>query len=239
MLAIIRETTSGSCLAPTYSWGSLRCRTRSMSPYTCGGAPLVARAQRLDDAPGRDVLGTTIDDVELLAALIVAGLGVRVAVDDLDRPLGVLELHLLLVVALMGNMLLAFPLVGRRAVVVLLLLLLMELLYKLLDLSALLGAVAPEVVHRALRSALIAAGGLARSLVAVWVVAPTSHCCDSDDSGSTCQRLVVVGLLLLPVLVLATALSSGICFGLAGLPCPWSGLGVPCTPFCHPGAFVR
>jgi hypothetical protein len=40
-----------------------------------------------------------------------------VAVDDLDRPLDVLELHLLLIVALMGNVLLAFPLAGRRAVV--------------------------------------------------------------------------------------------------------------------------
>jgi hypothetical protein len=66
----------------------------------------------------------------------------------LDRPLGVLELHPLLVVALMGNVLLAFPLVRRHAVVVgLLLLLLIELLHKLLDLPTLLSTVAPGVVH--------------------------------------------------------------------------------------------
>jgi hypothetical protein len=39
-----------------------------------------------------------------------------VSVDDLDHHLDVLELHLL-IVALMGNVLLAFPLAGRRAVV--------------------------------------------------------------------------------------------------------------------------
>jgi hypothetical protein len=48
--------------------------------------------------------------VELLAALVVTGFGVVVPVDDLDHPLGVLELHLLLIVALTGNVLLAFPL---------------------------------------------------------------------------------------------------------------------------------
>jgi hypothetical protein len=51
--------------------------------------------------------------------------------------------------------------------------------------------------------------------------------------------LVVVGLLLLPILVLVTALSSSICFGLAGLPYHRSRLGVPRMPFCSPGAFVR
>jgi hypothetical protein len=81
---------------------------------------------------------------------------------------------------------------------------------------------------------------LARSLVAVWAVAPTSRCCDNSNSWSTCQWLVVVGLLLLlPILVLATALSSGICYKLAGLPCHRSRLGVPCTPFCRPSAFIH
>jgi hypothetical protein len=85
--------------------------------------------------------------VELLAMLVVTGLRVRVVVDDLDCPLGVLELHLLLVVALVGNMPLAFPLAERRAVMVgLLLILLVELFHKLLDLPALLSAVAPGVV---------------------------------------------------------------------------------------------
>jgi hypothetical protein len=140
-------------------------------------------------------------------ALVVTRLGVGVAIDDLDRPLGVLELYLL-IIALVGNLLLVFPLAGRHAVTTrLLLLLLMELCHELLDLPALLGAVVPRVVHRAPRPALIAVGGLA--------------------------------LLLLPIHVLATALSSGIYFRLTGLPYLRSRLGVPCTPFCSPDALVR
>jgi hypothetical protein len=94
--------------------------------------------------------------VQLLVALIIAGfeVGVRAAVDDLDHPLGVLELHLLLIVALMDNLLLACPLVRRHAVAArLLLLLLMEVLCELLDLLTLLGVVALGVVHRAPQTA--------------------------------------------------------------------------------------
>jgi hypothetical protein len=161
----------------------------------------------------------------LLAALIVTGLGVGVPVDILDRPLGVLELHLLLIIALLGNVLLAFPLVRRYAVTAgLLLLLLTELLHKLLDLPALLRAVT--------------ARGLARALVTMWAMTPTSHYCDSGGSRSTCQRLVVVELLL-PILVLVTALSNDMCLGLVGLPYLWSRLGMPYMPFCSPSAFVR
>jgi hypothetical protein len=147
-----------------------------------------------------------------------------VAIDDHDRPLGVLELHLLHLVALVGNMMLAFLLVGRCAVVArLLLLLLAELLYELLDLLALLEAVAPGVVHRAPGTALVATGGLLRPLVAAWAMTPTNHCSNSG-SGSTCQWLViVVGLLLLPIPILATALSR---------------LGMPCTPLCSPSTLV-
>jgi hypothetical protein len=133
---------------------------------------------------------------------------------------------------------LAFPLAWRRAVMAgLLLLLLMKLLCKLLDLPALLDVVTPVVVHRVPCPTLIAAGELAQSLVASWASTPTSRCCDSGSSGSASQQLVVVGLLL-PILVLATALSSGICFRLVSLPCHWSRLGVPCMPFCSPGTFI-
>jgi hypothetical protein len=157
--------------------------------------------------------------MELLVVLVVVGLGVGVTVDDLDHPLSILELHLLLIGALTGNVLLAFLLAGRRAVVAgLLLLLLVELLYRLLDLSALPSVVVPGVVHWAPQPTLIAARGLAQLLVTTWITTPTSHCCDNVGSGSACQRLVV-GLPFLPILVLATALSSGICFGLAVLPC--------------------
>jgi hypothetical protein len=67
--------------------------------------------------------------------------------------------------------LLAFPLARRCAIVVrLLLLLLTELLRELLNLPALLGVVAPRVVHRAPRTALITTKALQRSIVG----APTS-----------------------------------------------------------------
>jgi hypothetical protein len=86
------------------------------------------------------------------------------------------------------------------------------------------------------RPTLIAAGGLAQSLIAAWATSPTNCCGDSGDSGSACQRLVVIRLLLL--LFLATALSNVICLRLVSLPYPQSGLGVPYTPFCRLGAFV-
>jgi hypothetical protein len=66
-----------------------------------------------------DVPRATVHDMQLLVVLLVAGLGV--AVDDLDRPLGIPELHLLLIY-LVGNLLLAFPLAGRHATMVRLLL---------------------------------------------------------------------------------------------------------------------
>jgi hypothetical protein len=124
--------------------------------------------------------------MEQLAALVVTRLRVGVTVDHLDHPLGILELHLLLV-ALVGNLLLAFPLAGRRAITArLLLLLLVELFHELLDLSALLGVVAPGVVHRAPQPTLIDILGLARSVVTTWAAAPTGRCCNIGGSGSTC-----------------------------------------------------
>jgi hypothetical protein len=149
--------------------------------------------------------------VELLVVFVGAGVKVRVAVDNLERPLGVLELQLLLLVAVGGNLLLAFPLLGRRAIASwLLLLLLAELLRKLLDILALLCTVAPGVVYRAPWTALIAAE-------ATWATTPTYRSSNNSSSGSSGQRLVVAAGLLLPP-VFATALSSGLCIGLAGLP---------------------
>jgi hypothetical protein len=134
--------------------------------------------------------------MDLLGALVVTGFrgGVRVAVDDLDCSLGNLELHLLLV-ALMGNLLLAFPLAGSHAIMEqLLFLLLIELLHELLDLPALLGALVTGVVHRALRTTLIAARGLARPLVTSWATTPTSCCRVAVTVGALASGL----LLLLP-----------------------------------------
>jgi hypothetical protein len=161
--------------------------------------------------------------VELLATLVVAGFGVGVAVDDVDRPLGVLQLHLLLLIAFTGNLLLVFPLAGRHVVTAwLLLLLLTKLFRELLDVRTLLGAVVSVVVHLAPRPALIAAGGLARPLVTAWVVAPTGQCSNNNGGGSNCHRLiVVVGLLL--VVVLAAALRAVSALGLPAFPA--SGVG--------------
>jgi hypothetical protein len=195
--------------------------------------------QRLDDVPGRDVVGAAVHDLELLVALVVSRFRVIVAVDDLDRPLGILELHFFLRVALVGNGLLAFPLAGRHAIMAqLLLLLLMELFCKLLDLLALLSVMVPGVVHRALLPALIAIGGLVQSLVTMWAMAPNSRCSDSSNNESSCQQLVVIGFLVV-VVVLAAALSSGIYLRLVGLPCLRSRLEVPCMPLCSPGALVH
>jgi hypothetical protein len=102
-----------------------------------------------------------VHDVELLVVLVGAGVIIRVVVDNLERPLGVLEFHLLLLVAFGGNLLLTFPLLGRRAIMArLLLLLLTELLRQLLDLSALLHVVPPGVVYWAPWTTLIVAEGL-------------------------------------------------------------------------------
>jgi hypothetical protein len=140
--------------------------------------------QCLDDAPGCDIPGVTVHDVQLLVALVVAGFRVRVVVDYLDRPLGVMELHLLLIVTLVSHLLLAFPLTGRHAVTMWLhLLLLAELLHELLNLSALLGIMALGLVHRAPRPTLVAAGELARSLVTAWAAAATAAAVGAPANG--------------------------------------------------------
>jgi hypothetical protein len=104
--------------------------------------------------------------VELFAVLVGVAVAVRVAIDSLERPLDILELHLLLLVILGGNLLLAFLLPGRRVVTTRLpLLLLMKLLHEILDLPALIHAVVPGVVYRAPRTTLIIVKGLPRPLV--------------------------------------------------------------------------
>jgi hypothetical protein len=136
-------------------------------------------------------------------------------------------------------LLLAFLLSGRCAIMVwLLLLLLLELLCELLDLPALLHAVALGVVYRARWTALIAAGGLPRSCVTTWATTPTSCCSSSSHHGSSGQRLVFV-IDLLVVVVFAAALNSDICIRLVDLPYLRGMLRMPCMPFCSPGAPVR
>jgi hypothetical protein len=63
------------------------CRLR----HRCGRRHRMT--QGLDDASGRDVLGAPIYHVECLVTLVGAGVGVRVVVDRLCRPLGVIEVR--------------------------------------------------------------------------------------------------------------------------------------------------
>jgi hypothetical protein len=75
--------------------------------------------------------------VECLAALIVAGLRVGVAIDGLQCPLGIIKLHLYVFLLLWVHLLLALPLAGRRAILALLLHIFVELFHELLDLPTL------------------------------------------------------------------------------------------------------
>jgi hypothetical protein len=114
-------------------WG--RCGLRHLS------------TQNLDDATRGDVSRTSEHDVERLAALIVAGLRVRMVIYGLEVPFGLLEPQSILLVLLGVFLLFALLMVGRRAVVVLLLQLLTVLCHVFLDFTALLYAVARRVVH--------------------------------------------------------------------------------------------
>jgi hypothetical protein len=89
-----------------------------------------------------------------------------VAIDGLQCPPGILELHLYVFLLLRDDFLFALPLAGRRAILARLLHLLAELFCELLDLPALRRAMAREVVHWALCATIVAVGQLARAFVA-------------------------------------------------------------------------
>jgi hypothetical protein len=111
--------------------------------------------------------------------LIVIGLRVGVAID------GILKLHFCVFLLLGVHLLLALPLVGRRAIMALLLHLFAELFHELLDLLALQCGMARGVVHRALRATVIAIGRLTGAFVASRpTTARTRRCsCGSGRSG--------------------------------------------------------
>jgi hypothetical protein len=88
--------------------------------------------------------------MECLATLVVIGLRVRVTIDGLQCPPGILELHLYIFLLLWVHFLFALPLAGRCAILALLLHLVTELFRELLDLSALQRGMACGVMHRAL-----------------------------------------------------------------------------------------
>jgi hypothetical protein len=119
--------------------------------------------------------------VEHLVTLVVVRLRVRVAIDGLLVPLGLLELNLLLEI----HLLFALPQVGRHAFLAQLLLLLVELLCELPDFPTLSHTVARGVVHWATRSSIITAGRLMGVFVASRTSAPDHRCSSSYGSGSS------------------------------------------------------
>jgi hypothetical protein len=108
------------------------------------------------DAPRHDVPGTSEHNMEHLAAFVAAGLRIRVAIDGLQCPPGILELHLYVFLLLRVHFLFVLPVAGRRVVLALLLYLFTELFRELLDLLALRHAMARGVVHWALCAVIIA-----------------------------------------------------------------------------------
>jgi hypothetical protein len=192
--------------------------------------------QSLDDTPGCDGLGTSKHDVERLAALIVAELRVRVAIDDLQCPLGILELHLCGFLLLGVHLLLALQLAGRRAILALLLHPFMELFCELLDLLALQRGMARGVVHRALRAAVVTIGQLTGAFVTSRpATAPTRRC--RCGSGHSSQQMGATSLLLLIAIVATLGLGPDV--GPALPLCRLGGWGVPGAALHSLGALVR
>jgi hypothetical protein len=178
--------------------------------------------------------------MERLATLVVTGLGVGVVVDELQVPLGLLELHLLILFHLEIHLLFALPLAGRRTILAQLLLLLVELLCELLDFPALFHVVARGVMHRTTRATVVVARCLTGAFVTLWTSTPDrrSSCC---GGGSSSQRLVIaIGLLLLVVLIFAPAtLGCSAFIRLATLPHLWGRWGVTGTALSGLAAFVH
>jgi hypothetical protein len=159
--------------------------------------------------------------VERLAALIVAGIRVGVAINGLQCPLGILKLHLYVFLLLRVHLLLALPLAGRCAILALLLHLFTELFRELLDLPALQHGMVHGVVHQTLHAAIVTIGWLTGAFVASRpATAPSRRC--SCGSGHSSQRLVAASLFLLVVVVVVAALGLG----------PGTGLALP---LCHLG----
>jgi hypothetical protein len=141
--------------------------------------------QDLDDAPGDDVPGISEHDMEHLTALVVTGLRVRVAIDGLQYPPGILELYLYVFLLPRVHFLFALPLVGRRAILALVLHLVAEIFCELLDLPALRCGMARGVVHRKHHAGVVAIGQLTGAFFASWPpTAPTHrYSCGSGCSG--------------------------------------------------------
>jgi hypothetical protein len=131
--------------------------------------------QGLDHSSRCNVRGAPKHDVESFAVLVVAGLGVGVAIDGLHLPLGILEHHLFILLLLRIHLLFALLMAGRCTFLARLLLLFVEVFHELLDLSVLTHVVAHRVMNQALGATVVTAGCLMRALVTSWASAPTHH----------------------------------------------------------------
>jgi hypothetical protein len=168
----VRGVEADQRLHPPVVWGCPWGRHDHRHPST----------QVLDDAMGGDVPRASEHNVECLVTLVVTGLEVRMAINCLEVPFGFLEPHSIPLVLFRVCLMFALPLAGRRAIAALLLPLLAVLFHELLDLLALLGAVACGVVHWTTHPSIIATGCLTGALVASGTSAPT-HCGSSNCGG--------------------------------------------------------
>jgi hypothetical protein len=169
--------------------------------------------------------------------LVVAGLRVRVAIDGLQCPLGILKLHLCVFLLLGVHLLLALPLAGRRAILALLLHLFAELFHELLDLPTLRRGMARGVVQRTLRAAVVAIGRLMGRLSPLGPPRPppaaAAAAVGTPASGWLPPAFFFLLLPLPPPWAWAPAL------GLLSPFATWGGWGVPGTTLCSLGALVR
>jgi hypothetical protein len=113
---------------------------------------------------GGDVPRASEQNIEHLEMLVVTRLEVRMDIYGLEVPFGFLEPHFVLLVLFRVCLLFALSLEGRRAIIALLLQLFTVLFYELLDLPALLDAVARGVMHWTTRPSFIAARCLMEAL---------------------------------------------------------------------------
>jgi hypothetical protein len=90
VLRAVRGVEADRCLHPLV----VGCHTRGR----CGRRH--HSAEGLYNALGCNVPGNPIHDVERLVMLVCAGVGAGVVIDGLQRPLGILVIHLLVLVML-------------------------------------------------------------------------------------------------------------------------------------------
>jgi hypothetical protein len=122
MLAMVGETSSGSCPTPTMLFGQLEASNlvRVSTHLWCGAAFGVGVAAAISWCKvfmmWSDVPKTSEHDVECFVAFIVTGLRVRVAIDGFQCPPGIPELYLYILLLLRVDSLFALSLAARRAI---------------------------------------------------------------------------------------------------------------------------